>query len=312
MAKKSKQQALVNAGQTVSEAFEAILKHNFTDLAQWEGAARSWNDTEGVHQMRVALRRMRSVVRTFRPAVPRSATDRWVEEMRWIASQLGPARDLDVFIAEGLDTAADKLSLPGQKKLTTLIRRRRQKLYNNVQAMLDSDRYASFKQELGAWLDAKSWLSAEELQEKNRRWLESKLVPFARQRLDKQGRKVLETGNNVNQDSPQALHRLRIECKKLRYPTEFFSPLFKGMDDFIDHLKGLQDLLGVIHDVAVMPHLLDELLARTKDPQVLQYAGGLVGWRTRQYHEIKASFDERWKDFAGARHPWGEKSAVVH
>ena len=45
------------------------------------------------------------------------------------------------------------------------------------------------------------------------------------------------------------MHKLRIECKKLRYAAEFFMPVFAGMDDFIGHMKGLQDLLGVMNDV---------------------------------------------------------------
>lgn len=305
---KSKSKISIQTGQTVSEAFATILKHNYEHLLDWEATARSWDDIEGVHQVRVALRRLRSALRVFRSAIPRAVTDPWADEMRWLANQLGLARDLDVFIAEGLDAVADKLPLPGREKLLLLAQKRRVEAYETVLAMLDGERYAGFKQRLGAWLETQGWLKAE-LSDKRRSRLEGDIVPFACQVLDKQERAVLATGSHVDQDSAQEMHRLRIECKKLRYAAEFFNPLFNGMEDFIAHLKSLQDLLGIMHDVAVMHDLLEQLLTGETDPEVFQYAGGLVGWRSRQYDDIKNSFDERWEEFIGARHPWWAKSA---
>ena len=104
------------------------------------------------------------------------------------------------------------------------------------------------------------------------------------------------------------MHRLRIECKKLRYGAEFFTPIIPGLDEFIGHMKGLQDLLGVMNDVSVMKELLEQLLHGECDPQVAQYAGGLVGWRTRQFHDLLNSFDDRWEEFTHAKHPWWSKS----
>lgn len=300
---KVKGYAPVHSGQTVAEAFGAILLHNLEHLLAWEDAARSWDDIEGVHQARVALRRLRSALRVFRAAVPRSATDSWSAEMRWLAEQLGPARDMDVFIDEGLEAVAGRLPLPGGDRLLVLARRRREDAYRIAQAMLSGERYGAFKERFRVWLQNRSWLEAEP-SERRRRRLESDIATFARQALDKQDRRVLTTGAHVERESAQAMHQLRIECKKLRYAAEFFTPLFKGMDEFIGHLKALQDLLGIMHDVAVMHHLLDDLLAGEHDPAALQYAGALIGWRTRQSYDIEDSFDDRWDQFAAARRPW--------
>ena len=307
--KSSKGQTPVHGRQTVSEAFGAILRHNYKHLLAWEGAARSGDDIEGVHQLRVAFRRMRSALRVFRSAVPRPVTVRWADAMRELANQSGPARDLDVFIDEGLNAIADQLPLPGREKLLALAWQRREGAYAAVRVLLDSDRYTSFKEHFSVWLDDQGWLTGE-LNDQQRDRLESNVVPFARQRLDKQERRVLAVGSHVDQASAQAMHQLRIECKKLRYAAEFFTPLFERMEDFINHLKGLQDLLGVMHDVTIMHHLLEELLAGEQDPEVLQYAGGLVGWRSHQYYEIKNSFDERWEQFVSTKHPWWRKAAL--
>jgi CHAD domain-containing protein len=307
---KAKGQAPVHAQQTVSEAFGAILRHNYELLPVWEDAARSWDDIEGVHQLRVAFRRMRSALRVFRSAVPRPVTADWADGMRWLADQLGPARDLDVFIEEGLNAIARQLPLAGREKLLALAQQRRKVAYETVRAMLDSQRYAGFKENFSTWLENQGWLT-EELTDRHRKRLEANVVPFARQLLDKQERRVLATGSHTDQESAEAMHQLRIECKKLRYATEFFGPLFKGMEDFTEHLKSLQDLLGIMHDVAVMHQLLENLLAGEHDPEVLQYAGGLVGWRTRQYYDIKNSFDERWEQLVNTRHPWWGKAALL-
>jgi CHAD domain-containing protein len=88
--------------------------------------------------------------------------------------------------------------------------------------------------------------------------------------------------------------------------------VFAGMEDFILHMKGLQDLLGVMNDVAVMRGLFDEMLQGEPDRQALQYAGGIVGWRTCQYHQLLEGFEQRWEEFVEAKHPWWKKSALAH
>lgn len=312
MAKPAKKKLVsINAQQTLNEAFSAILSHNFKYLTKWEDAARSWEDIEGVHQMRVSFRRLRSALKTFRPVIPRALTDPWANDLRDLATQLGPARDLDVFITEGLGAVAGKLPLPGENKLADVAQRHREHAYEQVQSMLDSAHYARFKETFSQWLDTQAWLR-EELTAKQRRRLDSNVVSHAQQILDKQERRVLAVGSQVDQDCAEEMHRLRIECKKLRYAAEFFAPLFEGMATFISHMKQLQDLLGILNDVSVMQQLLDKLLAAEQDNEVLQYAAGLVGWRVRHYYEIKDSFDARWDEFSHAGQPWWEKSAVIH
>ena len=114
---KRKKPAPVHSRQSTSEAFVTVLQHNFDYLQGWEREARSWEDTEGVHQMRVAFRRMRSALVTFRTAVPQELTRTWSEEMRWLAGQFGDARDLDVFIDEALGAVTGKLQLEGEERV---------------------------------------------------------------------------------------------------------------------------------------------------------------------------------------------------
>ena len=305
-AKKARTQAPLHEGLTVSGALVEILRHNFDDMTRWEAKARSWDDIEGVHQMRVTSRRMRAALSSFRSAVPKTVSQHWSEELGWLASQLGNARDLDVFIAEGLASVLDKLPLPGGAKLLALAEQHRAAAYEAVRTMLDSDRYAQFKRDFPAWFTAPGWEQAA-LTAKQRKRLAMGIGKYARKLLDRLERRVLEAGTDVDKHDPQQMHRLRIECKKLRYGAEFFSPITPGLDAFISQLKGLQDLLGVLNDMSVMSGLLADLLAGQSDPDVFGYAGGLVGWRTRQSYELLDSFEERWQAFVQAKHPWWHK-----
>jgi len=304
---KSKVPPAIHAGQTASEALAAILRHNYQFLLTWRDSARSWDDIEGVHQLRVSFRRMRSAISLFRDAIPREATASWGDEMRWIAGELGPARDLDVFIDEGLGPVAELLPLPGAERLMRLAEAHRAEIYQQrVVPMLDSERFGRFVKDFPHWVDARAWEAAP-LKKKQAKRLHSGIVSYSRRLLDKQERRVLGAGTHVNRDDAAEMHRLRIECKKLRYATEFFLPLFAGMDVFIGHMKGLQDLLGVMNDVAVTHKLLDDLLAGNSDGELFIYAGGLIGWRSCDFRHLLSRFDDYWEELVEAKHPWWKK-----
>ena len=307
MPKKSKTPAPITTDQTVSEAFQAILRHNYDYLVQWEQVARDWQDIEGVHQVRVSFRRIRSAFSAFREAVPKGVTAHWSDQTRWLAGELGPARDLDVFIDEGLGPIRGLLPLPAEDRMMALAERHRAEAYERVRAMLDSDRYAEFRRDFPKWVDTAPWEQVE-LKKKQAKRLHSAVEPFSRKLLDRLERRVLESGSHVDKYAPEQMHQLRIECKKLRYGAEFFTPIIPGLDEFIGHMKGLQDLLGVMNDVTVMKQLVQQLLQGECNPEVAQYAGGLVGWRTRQFHELLNSFDDRWEEFTQVKHPWWSKS----
>jgi CHAD domain-containing protein len=304
MPSKSKAPPPINADQNTSEAFATILRHDFDYMLTWRDSARSWDDIEGVHQVRVAFRRMRSALSLFRDAVPRDITDAYGTEMRWIAGELNAARDLDVFINEGLAEAAPLLPLDGGERLKALAEQRRAWVYaERVVPMLDSERFQRFCDHFPGWVDDRAWEHAN-LKSKQAKRLHSDIIGYARALLDKQQRRVLKAGTHVDRDDAAAMHKLRIQCKKLRYAAEFFRPLFGGMNAFIDHMKGLQDLLGIMNDAIVTRRLLDDLLRDESDHAVLVYAGGLIGWRTCQFTHLMERFDNHWEELVEAKHPW--------
>lgn len=299
--------APIDPTMTTEEAFQVIMRHNFRFMVAWEPIAFENSHIEGVHQARVAFRRMRSAWGLFRPAIPREAAAHWNSEMRWAASEMGPARDLDVFLDEALDPLKGKIPLPeGEAALTELAKKAHGEAYVRVRTMIESERYHTFKKAFVQWVDEREWRQGE-LTDKNKKQLDKNITPFAAKVLDKRMRKVLNMGHDIRTLSEEALHELRIEGKKLRYALDFFNPLFtkgKGLKAFMSHLKEFQGFLGVMNDVTVMRTLLDELLAGEKDLQEVEYAGALIGWRARQYEEIKGKLETLWDAFSDSQPPW--------
>ena len=104
---------------------------------------------------------MRSALSLFQNAIPKEAFGAVADEMRWVAGELGLARDLDVFISEGLAAVAWKLPLVGADRLQEIAERRRKLAYEEqVQGMLDSERYRLFKEDLDRWISTRAWESA--------------------------------------------------------------------------------------------------------------------------------------------------------
>lgn len=208
-----------------------------------------------------------------------------------------------MLIHEGLDAVKGKLTLRGQEKLAALVYQQRENAYKSVNMMLDSERYATFKTDFSDWIDEKGWEQGD-LKNKNRKNLSLNIALFSRELLCKLERKILGSGDSLEQKYVDDMHLLRIKFKKLRYAAQFFIPVLDGVEEYIYHIKKLQDLLGIMNDVLIMQQLLDGMLEDETDHEIFEYAGGLVGWRTHQYYQMLDTFEYRLENFVNANCPW--------
>jgi len=294
--------APITSKQTVEEAFQTILQTNFNHMVAWEPVALDGKDPDGVRKVRVSWRRIRSMLPTFRAAFPRSLTDSWAVEMKWAQSQLGPARDLDVLIHERL---AGDISDPGKEKLLKLAEKARADAYSQVRKTLKGKRYGSLKRGLSKWNKSKAW--NDDLPRKRRKAIKGNIVPFAVASLNKAERRVLKAGTNIKSRSDEELHRLRIQCKKLRYAGEFFTPLFdkQEMRAYIKRLKELQDMLGLMHDIAVIEDdILGPVKAGVKNRRIDKFVKAFAAEQRSHYGDTKKQLLRRWKQFKAADQPW--------
>ena len=129
-------------------------------LARNEQAART-GDAEGIHQMRVAVRRWRATLSALAPFMPQAPRRSGSDELRWIADALGEARNLDVFASALLTPACATFPWSSElERLAMAIDRRRRIAHAAVRGAISSARYGASVRALANWLDACEWREA--------------------------------------------------------------------------------------------------------------------------------------------------------
>jgi triphosphatase len=228
---------------------------------------------EGIHQMRVAVRRLRAVLSAFRKMLPPEQR-RWAsDELRWLADALGEARNLDVF--EGVVVRSAREALPDVATLRTLAgaaRQRRQAAYSAARETIRSPRYTALLLGLMRWFDGRGWREGERAHA-----LDQPIADVAPRLLKKLRRRAKRRSMGFARQPAEARHKLRIALKKLRYTSELLSSLYDepAVDKFTARLKRLQDDLGDANDVRAAHDIIAEL-ARDKDGPAIARAGKIV------------------------------------
>lgn len=280
-----------------------------------QAAAADGRDTEGVHQLRVGLRRLRSAMSLWHGVVP-EAQRQWIDaEADAVLAALGPARDLDVFLAEVAGpVAAARPQRDGLAALIDAAGAARARAYQGVAEALAAPRYTSFVLRLGLWLEERAWREGGTATEEV--WLQRPLVALADAVLAGRHKTVLKRGRGFETLSAQGRHRLRIAVKKLRYATEFFAGLYRGKrrKPYQRDLAAFQDRLGRLNDIAVAESLIDRLVREAGDPDrglTLREGGALVlGWHARGLVDQEPDLVRAWDHFA-RRKPFWHKAGKV-
>lgn len=251
---------VLGPGLSVDDALADLIAGLARALLFWAPRVGRTSGPEPVHQMRVALRRLRSALKLFHRAVPACPELEAIEApLRALGQALGVARDWDVFL-DGLGAAVGA-AFPAERAVARLLREaamRRDSGYVSLREIIDG---ASFR-ELGLQLAELTVV---------RPWRSDGAQPdvaacpdlheYARQALRKRLRKALQVGSNIEQQPIEALHALRLECKRLRYAAEFMTPLFanRSARRFIGRLASLQERLGRLNDGVVAASLMHQL-----------------------------------------------------
>lgn len=280
-------------------------------LNQWkanEAAALSGLDPEGVHEMRVALRRMRVALSDFKEVIPAGEVDWLRRESKWLISSPSAARDWDVFLLELLTPVeASRAGDTGLAELRLAAEAERETGYVVVRRAIRSARYSALSARMTRWLASKCWRKAGHGRQKN---LDESAETLAGRLLTKRHTAVLKLGRDFNKFSPEERHQLRIALKKLRYTAEFFRSLYRKKREraYFHALAQLQDSLGRMNDIAVADHLLERLSALRKDRRAsdhLQTAIGFVsGWHVHSAITSENEAEANWREFCGCDVFW--------
>jgi CHAD domain-containing protein len=251
----------VPPGLTVDEALVLITAHLADVILHWSATAPLGVEVEPVHQMRVAVRRLRSALSVFRRAAPGSAIGNLTGQIKALAGLLGEARDWDVFLAE--TGAAVQLAFPQDRRISGLIAaaaRRRAIAYQKLGAYLGSAEWHRLALSLALLPTTRPWASnAAEAPDTD--MLTAPAASYAAQALQRAYKHMLAAGDDLSALPAEALHDVRKRAKKFRYSIEFFTPLFpaKAVRQFVDRLVDLQTALGTLNDGAVAAALMARL-----------------------------------------------------
>jgi CHAD domain-containing protein len=223
-------------------------------------------DAEGLHQARVALRRLRSAISLFSELLNDPQTKRVKRELKWLTSEFGPARELDVFLAKTVGPWVEHDPEGPLQQFNTDLERLRERGFERAHAAVNTARFRNLLLDAAAWIEIGDWTRNErELLDTLRR---RPISEAAYEQLDRRWKKILKRGKRIESLDPRRLHKLRITAKKLRYASEFFKDVFPGKGTtrrrkrFVGCLKELQDALGDLNDIRVNTGLMRDLVHR--------------------------------------------------
>ena len=258
-------------------------------------------DTEFLHDLRVAVRRTRSVLKIAKAVLPAAVVDRYRAEFKWLGDLTTPTRDLDVYLLD-YPAMAERLvaaSAPELEPFGQYLERQRATAHRQLARGLRSARFTSLASRWRHDLDQIVSAPA-------RKPLTS---PFAARRIARAHRLVLDAGAAIDPTTPpQALHDLRKLGKELRYLLEVFASLHDPAQQWraVNELKALQDCLGEFQDTDVQ---IGELRAfatammadRSAPATTLLAMGEIAASLAVRQAKARAEFAGRFADFASPR-----------
>jgi triphosphatase len=266
---------LIPPSATTEDAFVTIGFECLRHFAANEAAVRR-ADPEGIHQMRVGLRRLRAALSLFKDLLQGSDFRKLKGELVWLGKQLGPARDYDVLVSKTLGPL--RSSHPDKQEFAALendLDNRCKAGWAAAKAAVEGERYRRILLDTALWLFDGDWRNNPDALETSLR--KQPIELFANQELTRRTRKISKRIRKLRTMDPRRRHRLRIAVKKVRYAREFFESLRPdGHGRQIDRaLKNLQNALGSLNDMTVHSKLAQGL-ARINPATRKAYAIGYL------------------------------------
>lgn len=250
-------------------------------------------DTEFLHDVRVAVRRTRSLLKLGRPALPARFREVWEPQFKWLGDLTTPVRDLDVYQL-GLPEMAGRLAAAPAADLEPFEAHLARLRAAERRTLLRALRGARLKRLLDDWAGELSTLARPKRSADGAAWSAGAL---ARANVARAHRRVVRGGTSISDSSPpEDLHVLRKRGKELRYALEMFAPVLDDaqVGKAVKDLKGLQDVLGRFQDSEVQRTTLrgfaQEMVADGGPAEALLAMGELMGHLHAEQQRARAEF----------------------
>jgi CHAD domain-containing protein len=276
-------------GQSAGAAAEAVLARTHAIAEANLPGTLDDVDSEFLHDLRVAVRRARSLLRELKTVFPERELERLREDLKWVQLITGETRDLDVQLLDFADYEDREQLAP----LQAVLEHRRAKALATMKRQLTSRRAT---RAFGWWATLRAIPHTPAIEE------------IAAERIGRVYKQMLKMGRTIDDDTePEALHELRKKGKELRYLLEFFGGLFDPdiVKPMIKALKALQDVLGRHQDFEVQAETLRgltaEVASQTNGADALLAMGVLIDRLAREQHRARTEFADQFAAFAERR-----------
>lgn len=290
--------AVIGPDEPAGNAVAPALSRALDRLLSYDPYARL-GEVEGVHQLRVAARRLRSVLRTFAPLLDEEKTARAHEELRWFGQVLGDVRDLDV-LTENLREHSRDLAEPLAPVFAALAERHEAKKLALAEA-LSSERYSAMIEMLRSLTTDPGLLRMPGSR------AEAELPALAA----RMWRKLRRFAETLTPESPESdFHRARILAKRARYAAETVSEFVsskpgKRLRLFAEHAESLQNILGEHQDATHARNVLNEFVPQ--DAFSAPATSFALGRMVERYDNIalqkRREFFKLWRKLGRSRGP---------
>lgn len=259
------------------EHVRAYLRAQLAEIERTDPLIRSGDDADAVHDFRVAARRMRSALRSTRSMFDAAWASSLQDELRWIAGELGDARDLDVLLAR-----LRKDSGPDEAPVVKLLQTERRRAWKRARTALGGERYVKLLDRLAAAVEAPPVRTAE-----------LSLERVVAREFKKLRRRARNLGAKATDEQ---MHRARIGAKRARYAAELAEPVAgKRARRVVAAAKDFQDVVGAHQDSVVAADRIRAVLGRTKNLETAFAAGRLVERTTSRRTQARRDVPRAWK-----------------
>ena len=250
-----------SAGRAFALIGRACLRHLVANVPAMLG-----RNEIALHQMRVALRRLRAAMSLFSPLTSDGRLEAIKTELRWLAQELGPARDLDTLLSEVIKPLRKQhANEPGFASISNMFTRKRLMSYRHAQEAVQSARFRSLVLDTTEWVEAGPWTTSDD--PLKRAYREMPIEIYAAEQLSHRRKQIRRRGRRIGELNAEQLHRLRIQVKKGRYAVDFFSGIYAGKKSakhgkkIKSALMQLQNSLGRLNDIVTHKALFSDIIA---------------------------------------------------
>jgi triphosphatase len=291
---------------TVEEAFRVTALECLAQVAANVPAMVQSREIEGLHQMRVGLRRLHVALNAFGEEFRTPALKDLRKRTKAFTDMIAPARDLDVFLGELFEEPANA---GGRSEAFAQLRERaeeaRKLAWDQAVESVSHNDFAVFLDDVAVAAETHSWVTRGlgSTAYKAHFAVDAPVRPTAARMLDEHLIRVSKRGRHMKTLDERDRHRLRIALKKLRYATEFFAPLYKKKrtKKYLRCLKALLEDLGALNDVATvratLTRLTHEESGKRLNPDHFFAAGMINGWHSQRAHSLDDSAVRHWEKF---------------